>query len=49
MPTPQPNESKDSYISKCMGYPDMQKYEPAQRRAICESMWENKGKKKEEK
>ncbi len=37
MPTPKPNESEDDYMQRCMAYPDMQKYEPSQRAAICHS------------
>lgn len=40
MPTPKPNETKDDFLSRCMGYPDMQKYEPDQRYAVCQSKWD---------
>jgi hypothetical protein len=42
MPTPQVNETQSHYIERCMAYPDMQKYDPAQRRAICQSMWDRR-------
>ena len=46
MPTPQDGESKKDYLSRCMGYKDMQKYPSDQRYAICNSMWNKaKGKK----
>lgn len=42
MPKPQKGESKKDFISRCMGYDDMQKYDQKQRAAICYSYWENK-------
>jgi hypothetical protein len=48
MPTPGEKESKEDYIKRCMAYTDMQKYDPAQRRAICESMWGQKSKSSKE-
>lgn len=46
MPSPRPDESKDDFISRCMGdaearadFPDQ-----AQRYAFCNSKWENKNK-----
>ena len=42
MPTPQKGESEKDYMDRCMAYPDMQKYPPAQREAICRSMWKKK-------
>ena len=42
MPTPQKGESEKNYMDRCMAYPDMQKYPPAQREAICRSMWKKK-------
>lgn len=46
MPTPKKDETKEEFLSRCMNYPDMQKYGPKQRYAICVSMWDNKKKKK---
>lgn len=45
MPTPQPNESSDDFMARCMAYPDMQKYPPDQRAAICHSKFEGKSEK----
>jgi hypothetical protein len=42
MPKPNKGESKKEFISRCMGYEDMQKYDNKQRAAICYSYWENK-------
>ena len=42
MPKPQKGEEKKDFISRCMGYDDMQKYDQKQRAAICYSYWENK-------
>jgi len=39
MPKPHKDESKKDYISRCMAYSDMQKYDPDQRAAICYSMY----------
>jgi len=39
MPTPQSNEPKDDFISRCMAYPDMQDYPSDQRYAICVSKY----------
>ena len=43
MPTPHENEEKDDFIDRCMGDNMMNEdYEdPAQRRAICESQWDD--------
>lgn len=45
MPEPKANEEKREYLNRCMG--DMQMYhkypERAQRYAVCNSLWENKG------
>lgn len=40
MPKPKSGESKDEFISRCMGYDDMQKYDQDQRAAICYSYWD---------
>ena len=40
MPTPRNNETKDDFLQRCMGWDDMQKYEPDQRYAICQTKWE---------
>lgn len=37
MPTPNPNETEDDYMQRCMAYPDMQKHDADQRSAICHS------------
>lgn len=42
MPKPKEGESKDEFMSRCMRYDDMQKYEPDQRVAICFGYWEEK-------
>lgn len=42
MPKPKKGESKKEFISRCMGYDDMQKYDQDQRLAICYSYWEEK-------
>ena len=42
MPKPNKNETKDEFISRCMGYDDMQKYDQKQRAAICYSYWDRK-------
>lgn len=42
MPKPKKGESKDEFISRCMGYDDMQKYDQKQRAAICYSYWDRK-------
>lgn len=42
MPKPKKGESKNDFISRCMGYDDMQKYEQKQRAAICYSYWRKK-------
>ena len=39
MPTPSAKESKPEFISRCMGFPDMQEYDTEQRYAICQSKW----------
>lgn len=42
LPVPNTNEVKDRWIDRCMGNPTMNKDFPkvAQRRAVCESIWE---------
>ncbi len=40
MPTPQPEESEEEYMKRCISYPDMQKYEPDQRTAKCHSKFQ---------
>ena len=42
MPKPKKGESKSDYVSRCMAYPDMQKYDQKQRSAICYSMYKKK-------
>ena len=42
MPKPKSGESEKDYMSRCMAYPDMQKYESDQRAAICHSMFKEK-------
>jgi hypothetical protein len=37
MPTPNKGETEEQYMQRCMAYPDMQKYKPDQRDAICHS------------
>jgi hypothetical protein len=37
MPTPNKGETEEQYMKRCMAYPDMQKYKPDQRDAICHS------------
>ena len=39
MPTPSSGETEQEFISRCMAYPDMQKYPQEQRAAICYSIW----------
>jgi hypothetical protein len=39
LPTPREGESEQQFISRCMAYPDMQKYPQEQRAAICYSYW----------
>jgi hypothetical protein len=39
MPTPNKNETKDDYLQRCMGDSEMQKYDPEQRYAVCNSYW----------
>ena len=41
MPNPKSGESKQDFISRCMAYDDMQKYDKKQRAAICYSYWED--------
>ena len=48
MPQPKEGESKQDFISRCMAYSDMQKYETKQRAAICYSKFKNKGKSEQE-
>lgn len=45
MPTPKAGETRKKYISRCMRYPDMQKYNQDQRLAICFDMWRSRHKK----
>lgn len=45
MPTPKPDEKQNDFISRCMAYPDMQKYDSKQRSAICYSVWKEHKKK----
>ncbi len=45
MPEPKQGESKEKYIARCMRYPDMLKYNQAQRFAICNDMYKSKSKK----
>ncbi len=45
MPKPKPKEKRKDYLSRCMRYPDMQKYPQDQRYAICNDMWKSKSKK----
>lgn len=42
MPTPSPGETEQEFMGRCMGFPDMQQYEPSQRAAICHSKWDNR-------
>ena len=49
MPTPKQDETKNDFLSRCMGYPDMQKYDSDQRYAICQSKWDESKMKKQEK
>lgn len=39
MPEPRAGESEKDFIDRCMAYEDMQRYDPAQREAICHSIW----------
>ena len=39
MPTPKPGESEKDFVSRCMAFGDMQKYDPDQRAAICYSKY----------
>ena len=39
MPLTNKNETKDDYLQRCMGYWEMQKYDPEQRYAVCNSYW----------
>jgi hypothetical protein len=39
MPKPKKGESEQDFISRCMAYDDMQKYDQKQRAAICYSYW----------
>lgn len=39
MPKPKDDESEKDYMSRCMAYGDMQKYDSSQRAAICHSMY----------
>lgn len=42
IPKPQKGEKQDEFISRCMADDVMQEYEPGQRRAICQSQWQEK-------
>ena len=48
MPKPRTGEKQKNYISRCMRYPDMQKYNQDQRYAICNDMYNSKRKKENE-
>lgn len=37
MPEPNKEETEEQFMQRCMAYPDMQKYKPDQRAAICHS------------
>jgi len=39
MPTPEKGETREKFVDRCMAYPDMQKYQPSQRVAICHQMY----------
>lgn len=40
MPTPKADETKNDFLSRCMGFPEMQKYDSDQRYAICQAKWD---------
>jgi HK97 family phage prohead protease len=42
LPKPQPDESEDDFIARCMGDDVMQEYDKDQRLAICYSQWDKK-------
>lgn len=42
MPSPNKGESEQDFVSRCMAYPDMQKYDEKQRAAICYSKYRDK-------
>ncbi len=44
MPHPKKNEEKKEFIQRCMAYPDMQDKPADQRYAICQQLWNDKGK-----
>ena len=46
MPTPQPNESKDHFIRRCIPFIMNEGKERDQATAMCFSIWKRKGKKK---
>ena len=39
MPLPNKNETKDDYLQRCMADSEMDKYDPEQRYAVCNSYW----------
>ena len=39
MPLPKKGESKDDYLQRCMGDPEMDTYPQDQRYAVCQSKW----------
>jgi hypothetical protein len=39
MPLPKKGERKDDYLQRCMADPEMDKYDPEQRYAVCNSYW----------
>ena len=46
MPKPGKDETRDKFLERCMGYPDMQQYKSDQRYAVCVSLWEKNKKRK---
>lgn len=49
MPTPQKDEKKDGFITRCMNNPEMELEFPDQKQrfAVCNSIWDEKDEKKE--
>lgn len=39
MPLPKKGERKDDYLQRCMADAEMDKYDPEQRYAVCNSYW----------
>lgn len=39
MPLPKKGESKDDFLQRCMGDPEMDTYPQDQRYAVCNSYW----------